>query len=48
MGEFGDGTEQGNNLINPGLDTAENDTSAYTYTPIVGQGHNGAGGGESY
>ncbi|OJJ47707.1 hypothetical protein ASPZODRAFT_1757065 [Penicilliopsis zonata CBS 506.65] len=36
-----------NNILNPALDPSEQDPSAYGYPPMVGQGHNGAGG-ESY
>lgn len=46
-GGFAEAADTGSNLINPGLDPTEQDTSAYGYPPMVGQGHNGAGG-ESY
>lgn len=46
-GPFGDAGDNANTLLNPGLDPTEQDASAYGYPPMVGQGHNGAGG-ESY
>ncbi|EAW08340.1 nuclear transcription factor Y subunit beta [Aspergillus clavatus NRRL 1] len=46
-GAFPEAADSTNNMMNPGLDPAEQDTSAYGYPPMVGQPHNGAGG-ESY
>lgn len=46
-GAFPDATDSTGNILNQGLDPSEQDASAYGYPPMVGQGHNGAGG-ESY
>ncbi|KAL4922735.1 histone-fold-containing protein [Aspergillus aurantiobrunneus] len=46
-GAFPDAADGAGNIMNQGLDPSEQDTSAYGYPPMVGQGHNGAGG-ESY
>ncbi|OJJ60132.1 hypothetical protein ASPSYDRAFT_923119 [Aspergillus sydowii CBS 593.65] len=46
-GAFPDATDSAGNIMNQGLDPSEQDASAYGYPPMVGQGHNGAGG-ESY
>ncbi|OJJ04130.1 hypothetical protein ASPVEDRAFT_85539 [Aspergillus versicolor CBS 583.65] len=46
-GAFPDATDSTGNIMNQGLDPSEQDASAYGYPPMVGQGHNGAGG-ESY
>ncbi|KAL2218869.1 CCAAT-binding factor complex subunit HapC [Thermoascus aurantiacus ATCC 26904] len=43
--EFPAGAEGSNNILSPNLDPSEQDTSAYGYTSMVGQGHNGTGGG---
>ncbi|KAL1998875.1 hypothetical protein VTN02DRAFT_5444 [Thermoascus thermophilus] len=44
---FSGAPEGSNNILSPNLDPSEQDTSAYGYTSMVGQGHNGTGG-ESY
>jgi histone H3/H4 len=46
-GGFPETTDNTNNIINPGLDPSEQDSSAYGYPSMVGQPHNGAGG-DSY
>ncbi|KAL4997336.1 histone-fold-containing protein [Aspergillus recurvatus] len=46
-GTFPEASDNAGNIMNQGLDPSEQDTSAYGYPPMVGQGHNGAGG-ESY
>ncbi|KAL2848081.1 histone-fold-containing protein [Aspergillus pseudoustus] len=46
-GAFADATDSAGNIINQTLDPSEQDTGAYGYPPMVGQGHNGTGG-ESY
>lgn len=43
---FPGGPENSNSILSPNLDPSQ-DTSAYGYTSMVGQGHNGTGG-ESY
>ncbi|KAL5339321.1 CCAAT-binding factor complex subunit HapC [Aspergillus crustosus] len=45
-GGFNDADSTGN-ILNQSLDPSEQDTSAYGYPPMVGQGHNGTGG-DSY
>ncbi|KAL4810763.1 histone-fold-containing protein [Aspergillus unguis] len=44
---FPDPADGSGGIMNPGLDPSEQDASAYGYPPMVGQGHNGAGG-DSY
>ncbi|KAL4752354.1 hypothetical protein BDW72DRAFT_202395 [Aspergillus terricola var. indicus] len=46
-GTFPEASDNAGSIMNQGLDPSEQDTSAYGYPPMVGQGHNGAGG-ESY
>ena len=46
-GAFPEASDNAGGIMNQGLDPSEQDTSAYGYPPMVGQGHNGAGG-ESY
>ncbi|THC93802.1 hypothetical protein EYZ11_006720 [Aspergillus tanneri] len=41
---FDGAPESANSMMNPGLDSAEQDTAAYGYPPMVGQHHNGTGG----
>ncbi|KAE8145462.1 histone-fold-containing protein [Aspergillus avenaceus] len=46
-GAFPDATDSANSIMNPALDPAEQDPTAYGYPPMVGQAHNGTGG-DSY
>ncbi|KAL4871611.1 hypothetical protein BDV12DRAFT_25022 [Aspergillus spectabilis] len=46
-GAFTDAADSTGNIMNQSLDPSEQDTSAYGYPPMVGQGHNGTGG-DSY
>ncbi|KAL4881248.1 histone-fold-containing protein [Aspergillus karnatakaensis] len=46
-GAFADATDSTGAIMNQSLDPSEQDTSAYGYPPMVGQGHNGTGG-DSY
>jgi hypothetical protein len=46
-GGFPETADNTNNIMNPGLDPSEQDSSAYGYPSMVGQPHNGAGG-DSY
>lgn len=42
-GAFPDTADHANSILNPGLDPSEQDASAYGYSTMVGQPHNGAG-----
>jgi histone H3/H4 len=46
-GAFPDSADSTGNIMNQTLDPSEQDTGAYGYPPMGGQGHNGTGG-ESY
>ncbi|KAE8373129.1 histone-fold-containing protein [Aspergillus bertholletiae] len=46
-GAFPDAADNTNSIMNPNLDPAEQDASAYGYPPMVGQAHNGTAG-DSY
>ncbi|KAB8261914.1 histone-fold-containing protein [Aspergillus pseudonomiae] len=46
-GAFPDAADNANSIMNPNLDPAEQDASAYGYPPMVGQPHNGTAG-DSY
>ncbi|KAE8350385.1 histone-fold-containing protein [Aspergillus coremiiformis] len=46
-GPFSDAADNTNSIMNPSLNPAEQDASAYGYPPMVGQAHNGTAG-DSY